>query len=93
MQIENLRTHPSVAAKLATGALHVHAWVYQIETGEVFTYDAEEGQYVPLSEEAVSSDCANGKAFQFTLYLREEDTCRRRTVRSQLICAAISPKT
>ena len=53
VQIENLRTHPSVAAKLAIGALHVHAWVYQIETGEVFTYDAEEGQYVPLSEEAV----------------------------------------
>lgn len=54
VQIENLRTHPSVAAKLAIGALHVHAWVYQIETGEVFTYDAEEGQYVPLSEQAVA---------------------------------------
>jgi carbonic anhydrase len=51
VQIENLRTHPSVAAKLAVGALHLHAWVYKIETGEVFTYDAEEGQYVPLSEE------------------------------------------
>jgi carbonic anhydrase len=51
VQIENLRTHPSVAAKLAVGALHLHAWVYKIETGEVFTYDAEEGQYVQLSEE------------------------------------------
>jgi carbonic anhydrase len=52
VQIENLRTHPSVAAKLAIGALHLHAWVYKIETGEVFTYDAEEGQYVPLTEAA-----------------------------------------
>jgi len=50
VQIENLRTHPSVAARLAVGALHLHAWVYKFETGEVFTYDAEEGQYVPVSE-------------------------------------------
>jgi len=52
VQIENLRTHPSVAAKLASGGLHLHAWVYKFETGEVFTYDAEEGQYVPVSEGA-----------------------------------------
>ena len=52
VQIENLRTHPSVAAKLARGGLHLHAWVYKFETGEVFTYDAEEGQYVPVSEGA-----------------------------------------
>jgi carbonic anhydrase len=52
VQIENLRTHPSVAAKLAIGALQLHAWVYKIETGEVFMYDAEEGQYVPLTEGA-----------------------------------------
>jgi carbonic anhydrase len=52
VQIENLRTHPSVAAKLAAGTLHLHAWVYKFETGEVFTYDAEEGQYVPVSEGA-----------------------------------------
>jgi carbonic anhydrase len=54
VQIENLRTHPSVAAKLAVGALHLHAWVYKIETGEVFTYDTEEGQYLPLTEGSVA---------------------------------------
>ncbi len=54
VQIENLRTHPSVAARLATGGLHLHAWVYKIETGEVFAYDAEEGQYMPLIEGAVA---------------------------------------
>jgi carbonic anhydrase len=52
VQTENLRTHPSVAVRLASGGLHLHAWVYKIETGEVFTYDAEEGQYVPLTEGA-----------------------------------------
>jgi carbonic anhydrase len=47
-QIENLRTHPTVAAGLATGALKLHAWVYKMETGEVFSYDPESGQYLPL---------------------------------------------
>ena len=39
VQLENLRTLPAVAARLAKGDLHVHGWVYKIETGEVFAYD------------------------------------------------------
>jgi carbonic anhydrase len=49
-QIENLRTHPAVAAGLAGGELNLHAWVYKMETGQVFTYDAAAGQYVPLAD-------------------------------------------
>ena len=49
-QLENLRTHPSVAGGLATGKIHLHAWVFMIETGEVFAYDPERNQYVPLTE-------------------------------------------
>ena len=45
VQIENLRTHPAVAAKLARGSLRLHAWVYKFETGEVFSYDPRAGQY------------------------------------------------
>jgi carbonic anhydrase len=48
VQIENLRTHPSVAARLARGQLHLHGWVYKIETGEVFAYDPEKGQFAPI---------------------------------------------
>jgi len=48
VQLENLRTLPSVAAKLAKGDLHLHGWVYQIETGQVFTYDARDGQFTLL---------------------------------------------
>jgi carbonic anhydrase len=44
VQLENLRTHPAVAARLSTGKLKLHGWVYKIETGEVFSYD-------PLSHE------------------------------------------
>jgi carbonic anhydrase len=48
VQLENLRTHPSVAARLARGRLNMHGWVYQIETGKVFAYDPEQGQFLPL---------------------------------------------
>ncbi|MCC6811786.1 MAG: carbonic anhydrase [Deltaproteobacteria bacterium] len=47
-QLENLRTHPSVRAKTARGELNLHGWVYKFETGEVFAYDHEQGQFVPV---------------------------------------------
>lgn len=48
VQLENLRTHPAVAARMARGQLNLHAWVYKLEDGRVFAYDPSEGQYVPL---------------------------------------------
>lgn len=56
VQLENLRTLPSVASRLIRGDLHLHGWVYKIETGEVFAYDSREGQFVPLSEHQLPSD-------------------------------------
>jgi carbonic anhydrase len=50
VQLENLRTHPAVAAGLARGKLKLHGWVYKIETGEVFAYDPERGQFVSVAE-------------------------------------------
>src|SRR5262245_42499419 len=52
VQLENLRTHPCVAAGLARGKLKLHGWVFKIETGEVFTYDPERGEFLPLVERA-----------------------------------------
>jgi carbonic anhydrase len=49
-QIENLRTHPAVAVGLAQGDLKLHAWVYKMETGQVFAYDPQAGQYEPLKK-------------------------------------------
>lgn len=50
VQLENLRTHPAVAAALASGKLKLHGWVYKIETGQVFSYDADNGQFLPMTE-------------------------------------------
>ena len=59
VQIENLRTHPAVAAGLARQTLNLHAWVYKIETGEIFAYDTSSGQFSKIS--AVSEKPANRK--------------------------------
>jgi carbonic anhydrase len=50
VQLENLRTHPAVAVGIAQQKLNLHGWVYKIETGEVFAFDPQEGQFLPLSE-------------------------------------------
>ena len=49
VQLENLRTHPAVAAGLSRGKLCLHAWVYKIETGDVFAYDLQEEQFLPIT--------------------------------------------
>lgn len=50
IQIENLQTHPTVAARLAQGRLHLHAWMYHFETGEVFAYDPSARRFVPIAD-------------------------------------------
>ena len=59
VQIENLRTLPAVASRLVRGDLHLHGWVYKIETGEVFAYDSASGQFVPLAEYKYPADEAS----------------------------------
>lgn len=47
-QIDNLKTHPAVAARLSRGEITIHGWVYKIESGDVFSYQQSEGQFSPL---------------------------------------------
>lgn len=50
VQLENLRTHPSVQAAIDAGKLKLHGWVYTIETGTVFAYDPKEEQFLTVAE-------------------------------------------
>jgi carbonic anhydrase len=45
-----LKTLPSVASRLVRGDIHLHGWVYKIETGEVFAFDSTSGQFVEIAE-------------------------------------------
>jgi len=55
VQLEHLRTHPSVAAALARKEVTLHGWVYKFETGRVFTFDPSAGQFQPVEGTAVPS--------------------------------------
>ncbi len=48
LQLQHLRTHPVVAAKLATGAINLHGWVYHIESGDVTCFDEQVNKFVSL---------------------------------------------
>lgn len=50
VQLENLRTHPSVAAAMMRGDLKIHGWVYKFESGQVFAYEPEHGQFLTIEE-------------------------------------------
>jgi carbonic anhydrase len=44
-QLKNLRSHPSVAARLEQGDLSLNGWVYHIGPGVVTVFDAESGKF------------------------------------------------
>jgi hypothetical protein len=49
VQVENLRTLPGVAAAGSRGDLKLHGWTYELETGQGFSYDPTEGQFLAIS--------------------------------------------
>ena len=49
--IENLQTYPSVQTRLAEGTLHLHAWFFHIATAELFAFDPDQKQFMPLVPE------------------------------------------
>jgi carbonic anhydrase len=56
-QMENLKSHPSVAAKLKKKKLGLYAWVFDIETGLVRAWDQKAGKFEvwpPLPKEKKS---------------------------------------
>jgi carbonic anhydrase len=47
-QLANLRTHPSVIARLEQGDLRLHGWVYDLGEGVVTAYDPEKAAFARL---------------------------------------------
>lgn len=48
LQIQHLRTHPSVAGAMARGELTISGWVYEIGTGEV-RISADGAKFIPVT--------------------------------------------
>jgi carbonic anhydrase len=47
-QLDNLRTHPCVASRLKSGTISLHAWVYEIESGQI-RVSTNQSAFLPMS--------------------------------------------
>ncbi len=70
VQMEHLRTLPAIASRLSQGRVHLHGWMFKIATGEVFAYDSDSHQFLPMSstmaggerQSAAPTAASNGQA-------------------------------
>jgi len=49
-QLNNIKTHPSVAVGLRNNALRLHGWVYDIESGAIRALEKDTKEFVLLSD-------------------------------------------
>lgn len=54
LQLQHLKTHPTVAVALAQKNLELHGWVYDIKTGGVIAYDDRAEEWQPLEDRYAS---------------------------------------
>ena len=38
---------------LDAGTLHLHAWFFEIDSAQLYTYDPNEEEFVPITEQVV----------------------------------------
>jgi carbonic anhydrase len=55
LQMIHLRTHPSVAGRLAEGSLTINGWVYDIGNGDVRIHEAGSDRFVPVDDFKITS--------------------------------------
>lgn len=56
VQLEHLRTHPSVASAVERGELQLHGWMYRFEIGQIYFYEATAGTFVPAHQSSLFSE-------------------------------------
>lgn len=49
-QLNHLRSHPAVKAKLDNNEVELHGWVYNIEHGTMVALDEASGKFVPVAD-------------------------------------------
>jgi carbonic anhydrase len=59
LQLQHLRTHPTVAVALAQKSVELHGWVYDIKTGGVSAYDDASGSWLTVEERYAAEFAAN----------------------------------
>ena len=54
LQLQHLKTHPTVAVALAQKAVELHGWVYDIKTGAVSAFDEASRAWAPIEDRYAS---------------------------------------
>ncbi len=49
-QIEHLKSYPAVMKRLNQQEITIHGWYYEIKTGEIFIYEPNQKQFLPLED-------------------------------------------
>lgn len=49
-QLQHLRTHPSVAVRLARNELFLHGWLYHIRTAAIECWEEDRKRFVPIEQ-------------------------------------------
>jgi len=44
-QIENLKTYPFINQAIENNKIALHAWVYKFESGDIYSYNTQDGQF------------------------------------------------
>jgi len=60
LQLQHLKTHPTVATRLAKRDLQLHGWVYDIASGEIHAYDEASDSFMPVAERYADYISKNG---------------------------------
>lgn len=50
IQMQHIRTHPSVATRLEAGKIQIHGWVYDIPSGTITVYNDASKTFEPLTD-------------------------------------------
>lgn len=53
---ENLKTYPSVKQALAEGRLDIRAWLFEMETGEMFEYNEAANDFIDITKNRTTTE-------------------------------------
>ncbi len=54
LSLENLMTYPWIAERVDTGSLHLHGWYFDIEHGELLSYNPVRNGFAPIGADSAA---------------------------------------
>jgi len=59
VSLENLMTYPWIAERVATGAMHLHGWYFDMAEGSLLHYDPAHHAFSPIAFDPIEADTAD----------------------------------